>query len=142
MAAKKASGQEPSEVSHVPGTSVLEWVLAGASALCLTAVIASLVFIALNEPSSDPAQIRLSTEQGTESESGYVMEFSAFNPAAGSAAGVEIQGRLLDGDAVVEESRVTLDYLAKRSKQRAALVFRNDPRTHQVQLRVTGYFEP
>src|SRR5690606_14891685 len=75
-------------------------------------------------------------------EGGYVVEFLAVNQSGKSVAAVELNGELHDGDAVIEESSATLDYLPKNAERNGALIFRRDPNAHTLHLFASGFAEP
>lgn len=136
-----ANGKEPEKPKLLPGTSRLEWIVAGISAAGLGAVVFYLTFIALTG-GNGPAQIDVAVSGVMQRDSGYVVEFAAMNRGGKSAAGVEIVGRLTEGRQVVEESSVTLDYIPQHSQRRGGLIFLNDPQQYDLQLSASGYFEP
>ena len=43
---------------------------------------------------------------------------------------------------VVESAEMTFRYIPARSEQRGGLLFRNDPRKHELRLRAQGYGPP
>lgn len=135
---KPPASQKP---ARLPGTSHLEWSIAGISAAALGAVVIYLLFIALTS-GNGPAQIQVSISDIVEHENAHVAEFVARNESATSAAGIEIVGRLTEGAKVIEESSVTLDYIPQNSERRGGLMFSNDPRRYDLQVSAAGYFEP
>jgi uncharacterized protein (TIGR02588 family) len=139
-AAKKGTPHKKEE-KREPGTSPIEWAVAGIGCLMLLAVIAYLVLDGISG-GNGPARIVVEVVSVTGGEGGYVVEFSADNRAGKSVAGVEIKGELRTGEEVVEESSVTLDYIPQLSESSAALIFRNDPGAHELSLYATGYIEP
>ncbi len=139
---KKAAADESIEgEQRQPGTSALEWAVAGISALGLTVVILYLVISALTD-NNGPAQIEIRQLGVTAREDHYIVEFAAANLAGASVAAVEIRGELRDGTEVVEESSVTLDYLPRDSEREGALIFTKDPRAHDLVLSAGGYTDP
>ena len=62
--------------------------------------------------------------------------------AAATAAAVQIEGELLDGERVIATSQVTLDYVPGNSERRGGLFFREDPEAHGLKVRALGYAEP
>lgn len=136
----KAQKQQQDE-RREPGTSTIEWIVAGIGCLLLLTVIAYLVSDALSGRNG-PADIVVQAVGTSAGEGGYVVEFIAGNRAGRSAAGIEITGQLRDGDEVVEERGVTLDYVPQRSERSGALIFRRNPEEFDLRLFATGYTLP
>jgi uncharacterized protein (TIGR02588 family) len=128
-------------VERKPGTSVLEWVVAGISLLILAAAIFYLLTSAFTDESG-PTQIAVRTLGVTPMEDSFVVEFAAESLAGDTVAAVEIRGELRDGDEAVEEASVTLDYLPKDSRRTGALIFRIDPADHELVLSAKSYATP
>lgn len=124
-----------------PGTSTLEWIVAGISFLGLAAVLCYLLISAFTEDNG-PARIEVHATGVTAMGDHFVVEFSAANLQGKSLAAVEIRGELMDGQEVVEETSVTLDYLPRSSERTAALIFSEDPARYELQLSAGGYVTP
>lgn len=76
-------------------------------------------------------------------QSGYLVQFNAFNEGGSTAEGVVIEGKLRRGpDPAVETSHTTLDYLPSHSELKGGLFFTQDPRQFDLQLRALGYEVP
>lgn len=73
---------------------------------------------------------------------GWLVEVAAQNLSAATAAAVQIEGELLDGERVIATSQVTLDYVPGNSERRGGLFFREDPQAHGLKVRAMGYAEP
>ena len=138
---QEKSRSENKETTRKPGTSITEWIVAGVSCLALLAVLGYLILDGLTG-SNGPADIIVLPTEVTAMNDGYVVEFSADNRAGKSVASVEIKGELHDGQEVVEESRVTLDYIPQKSGRNGALIFRSDPEAHELRIFASGYSEP
>lgn len=129
------------ETTRKPGTSVTEWIVAGVSCLALLAVLGYLILDGLSGRNGAADIIVLPTKV-TAMNDGYVVEFAANNRAGKSVAAVEIKGELRDGEEVVEESSVTIDYIPQMSDRKGALIFRSDPETYELRISASGYSEP
>ncbi|MFQ6164035.1 TIGR02588 family protein [Sinorhizobium meliloti] len=129
------------ETTRKPGTSVTEWIVAGVSCLALLAVLGYLILDGLSGRNGAADIIVLPTKV-TAMNDGYVVEFAANNRAGNSVAAVEIKGELRDGEEVVEESSVTIDYIPQMSDRKGALIFRSDPKTYELRVSASGYSEP
>lgn len=125
-----------------PGTSTIEWIVAGVGCLLLLAVIAYLLTDALSGRNGGTTSIVVETVRIEAGAGGYVVEFSASNRGGKSVAGVEITGELRQDGEVVEERSVTLDYVPQHSERIGALIFRNDPQAHELRIFATGYITP
>ncbi|MET4691172.1 TIGR02588 family protein [Sinorhizobium fredii] len=136
---KQQSGNEG--ITQKPGTSITEWVLAGISCLALLTALGYLIVDGLSGRNGTAQLIVLPVEV-TATNGGYVVEFAAENHAGKSVAAVEIRGELRNGDEVVEESSATLDYIPQQSERKGALIFRRDPKAHELRLFASGYSEP
>ena len=73
---------------------------------------------------------------------GYVVEIEVRNGAGQTAASVQVEGQLKQGDAAVETSSATVAHVPGDSARQAGLVFSRDPRKYRMELRVTGYERP
>lgn len=124
-----------------PGTSVTEWIVAGVSCVALLAVLGYLILDGLSGNNGAADIIVLPTEV-TAINNGYVVEFAADNRAGKSVASVEIKGELHDGQEVIEESSVTIDYIPQKSGRKGALIFRSDPGAYELRIFASGYSEP
>ncbi|MDX0489556.1 TIGR02588 family protein [Sinorhizobium medicae] len=142
----KAKMQENSrskgeETMRKPGTSVTEWIVAGVSCIALLAVLGYLILDGLSG-NNGAADIIVRPAEVTAMNDGYVVEFAADNRAGKSVASVEIKGELHDGQEMVEESSVTIDYIPQKSGRKGALIFRNDPEDYDLRIFASGYSEP
>jgi uncharacterized protein (TIGR02588 family) len=125
----------------VQGTSLLEWIVACAGAVFLASVIGYLVFHGLSKQEGPP-DIDFETGQIDRTGGGYVVQFTARNRGYSTASAVEISGRLMQGDTVVEESRATLDHLPEQSARQGGLFFGRDPADFDLRVRAEGYASP
>lgn len=138
---KPEERQSSKAAARKPGTSITEWIIAGISCVALLSVLAYLVADGLGAHNGAP-QIVVLPVGTTASHGGYVVEFSASNREGKSVAAVEIKGELRDGNEVVEESSVVLDYVPQKSERRGALTFTTDPEGYELRLYAGGYIEP
>ena len=72
----------------------------------------------------------------------YFVEVKVTNASHKTGAGVQVEGTLKQGGSEVETSVATLSYVPGDSHRRAGLIFSNDPRNYDFELRVTGYELP
>jgi uncharacterized protein (TIGR02588 family) len=64
------------------------------------------------------------------------------NAAHATAAGVEVRGVLMAGEAVVEERHAVLTYVPGKGQARGALIFEHDPKAYMLSVTPEGYEEP
>jgi uncharacterized protein (TIGR02588 family) len=129
------------EIGREQATPLLEWTVGGLGAALLAGAIAFLVWHALARDRTPP-DFRLVVERVLDLRNGYLVQFRAFNEGGSAAAEVTIEGELTRPDGEVETSEVVLDYMAPRSDRQGGLMFENDPRSGELQLRATGYARP
>ena len=73
---------------------------------------------------------------------GYVLAFEASNKTGGTAAAVEIEAILKDGDTIVETGKATLDYVPGHGNAKGGVFFAEDPRRHELEIRALGFQTP
>lgn len=115
--------------------------VAAVGAVLVLAVLGFLAWELLTTTETPPA-IVVRAEAVEPQPGGYLVRFEARNDGGSTAAGAEIVGRLREGATLVEEARVTLDYLPARSSRAGGLLFARDPRGLELRLQAEGYSEP
>jgi uncharacterized protein (TIGR02588 family) len=120
---------------------LVEWVAAAIGLALAVSMLAFLVYSGVTTTSSTPA-LAVHAESIQAQPQGYAVTVRAVNHAGTTAADVKILGELLSGAQVVESAEMTLRYIPARSEQRGGLLFRNDPRKHELRLRAQGYGPP
>jgi uncharacterized protein (TIGR02588 family) len=131
--------QRSSIIAHTP---LLEWVAAGVGLVCLIFLLGAIGHDALQGGAHVPPDILLETRAASRTGNGHVVTFEAFNRGGGTAAALEIEGRLMDGDRVIETSTATIDYVAGHGFAEGGLFFFNDPTTLTLQMRPLGFQAP
>lgn len=119
----------------------LEWVTGFASAALVLAMVGWLVWQAIGEKDGIPDLV-VQTGKVENTQSGYRMTFTILNRGLRTAATVPVTARLYNGDRLVEEREVTLDYVPARSNTSGALLFGNDPGAYRLDIRASGYEDP
>lgn len=139
------AGRKPREdapASHASAASPGEWLVGLVGLALILAAVGYLVYAAFSTPDSPP-QLRLSVESVEPSGDGYVAVVTVDNTGPTTAAALEIEGTLIDGDGgVVETSTATIDYLPRFSQRGAGLFFTRDPGRYRIALRPLGYADP
>lgn len=123
------------------GTSPLEWVVAGLSALLVLGTIAFLLHDALAAPSSPP-RVTVEADSIHRAGPGWLVEFRATNDGQTTAGGLTVEGTLEADTGTVERSQATIDYVPAGGTRKGGLYFTKDPARHRLKLRPTGYDRP
>jgi uncharacterized protein (TIGR02588 family) len=122
----------------IPAT---EWVVAALGAALVAATIGYLVWLALSRDDTPP-DVQVVAGRVHAVQNGYVVEFRAINAGGQAAAGLLVEGELTGPQGTVETAEATVDYLPPRSEREGGLIFREDPRRHELHLRAKGYVNP
>ena len=125
-----------------PQTPALEWIAAGIGLALLLFVAVVIGRDALFAKASQLPAIEVRVVRVVPAPAGLVVEFEAENRASGTAAAVEIEGRLGSEADPVETSSATLDYVAGHADARGGLFFKQDPRNYPLELRALGFQIP
>ena len=121
---------------------LLEWASA-AIGLALTLIILGLIGReALRGDAAQPPAIEVVPVHIARAGTGFVVEVAAVNRSGGTAADVEIEGVLKQGETALETSSLVFDYVPGHAERRGGLYFREDPRRHRLELRPLGYQRP
>ncbi len=123
------------------GTSGLEWVVAGLSALIVLGTAGFLVMDAFRIPPSPP-RITIEVDSVVRAGPGYLVEFRARNSGQTTAAGLVIEGEIKGDTGTVEKGEVTIDYVPSEGVRKGGLFFTRDPRQHRLEIRPKGYDRP
>ncbi|WEZ84318.1 hypothetical protein P6U16_06635 [Rhizobium sp. 32-5/1] len=73
---------------------------------------------------------------------GQRVVFLIENAGARTAAAVVVQGQIRNGEAVLETSEVTFDYVPAHSSVSGAMLFQSPRDAGRLQIRPTGYSDP
>ena len=134
MAARKSEEQK-----KIPA---LEWIAAFLGLAVVATMGVFLVLEALSSGARLPPVMHVEPVGLTRGGSIYVLELKVFNSTGQTGAAVNLEGTLTQGGREVETSNATISYRPGKSSRRAGLVFTRDPRSYDVELRVTGYEQP
>lgn len=110
-------------------------------ALLVLATLGYLGYAALFSDAAPP-DVALEVERIEANGDDYLVRFVARNAGAQTAAGVQAEARLWREEQVIEQARVTLDYVPGHSRKAGGFWFSHDPRQGRLQLTVSGYREP
>jgi len=123
-------------------TPLLEWLAAGVGLVFLIFLLGAISHDALQNGARVPPNILVEAGSVSRTDSGYVVTFEALNRSGGTAAALEIEGRLMDGDRAVETSTAQIDYVAGHGSAQGGLFFVNDPAKLTVKIRPLGFQTP
>lgn len=126
---------------QAPKRTPLIWAVAAAGLLLVGLTIGYFLYLALTRDNG-PAEIAIETGEVVPTMGGYLLPLEVRNHGRQVAAGLLVEGTLLDGETEVEMSSVTLDYVPIGSVRHARLLFREDPRQYEVEVQARGYALP
>ena len=124
-----------------PQTSVWEWIAAAIGASILIFAIGYMGWYGLTHTSGPPV-IVVERAENVRVDGIYVVKVLVRNEGHATAAAVEIEGALMDGEEAVETSTATLDYVPENSEREAYLQFTRDPDQVDLKLRAVGGSAP
>ncbi|WP_306752324.1 TIGR02588 family protein [Paracoccus actinidiae] len=124
------------------GTPVLEWISAAIGLVLTVAMLGFIGWQAWKHTGEEPPAIKVHVQHILPAGDGYVVEFVAVNLSPATAAAVQIEGELIEGERVIATSQVTLDYVPGNSERRGGLFFRENPQGYDLEIRALGYAQP
>lgn len=124
------------------GTPVLEWIAAGIGLVLTLAMLGFIGWQAWKGEGEEVPGIEIHVQRIVPAAGGWVVEIAAQNVSAATAAAVQIEGELIKDGRVLATSQVTLDYVPGNSERRGGLLFREDPRAHDLEMRALSYAKP
>ncbi len=118
-----------------------EWVVAGIGLLLLVATLGYLTYHAVSSPATEPRPVVevLGVEQQQQH---FLVRIRVQNQGRTTAQALRIVGELKRQGQVVETSDLEFPYLPAQSSREAGLLFRQDPRTLQLELQPRSYQKP
>lgn len=119
----------------------LEWAVAALGALITLAVFAVLGYEAVTFEEGPPILV-VRIIDVSRTAGGHVVRLEAQNLGSTTAAEVVVRARLTEGGRTVEESEATLDYVARRSRREAGVIFQRDPANVQIDVAAVSYRKP
>lgn len=133
------SDKQPQAGSVIPP---LEWLAAALGLLLVLGIVGFVSWQAFRSGEQGPPVLEVRVERVTSTSASHVVEIAVKNRSSAAAAAVQIEGDLTSDSGEVITSQVSLDFVPGNSEKRGGLLFRDDPRTHDLQVRVSGYAEP
>ena len=125
-----------------PREPLLEWIAAGVGLVLTVGMLTVIGREALSGEVGQPPAIEVRVERVVATPAGFVVEIAATNRSGATAAAVQVEGELKDGEAEVETSGAVFDYVPGHATRRGGLFFREDPRLHRLEVRALGYQAP
>jgi uncharacterized protein (TIGR02588 family) len=123
-------------------TPALEWIAAGIGLLLVLALFAVIGREALSGDAEQLPAIEVAILRVAPAGSGFVVAFEARNRTGGTAAAVEFEGQLKDGETLVETSGAVVDYVPGHGRTKGGMFFSEDPRRHRLEVRALGFQTP
>ena len=91
---------------------------------------------------SSPPNVTVQVENIISTQNGFLVEFRAVNEGGRTAEGLTVEGKLRNGNEIVEASETTIEYVPSHSERTGGLFFTLDPRQYELELRAKGYETP
>lgn len=132
-------GKSPRQRDPIP---ILEWAAAAFGFAVALLLLGILGRAALTSPNDPVPELSVRAGRLVPGAGSHVLTIDVVNQGATTAAAVQVEGTLKQGEEEVETSSATIDYVPGHSQAAAGLIFKEDPRAHELELRVTGYKAP
>ncbi|MGH9632182.1 MAG: TIGR02588 family protein [Bryobacteraceae bacterium] len=131
----------PGKGKHVEGPR-WSWVISATGAMLVVCVLVFLTVEAVRQGSSAP-DITVEVESIVPLASGqYLVQVRAHNRGGMTAAQVQVDGSLKNGEEVLETRQLTLDYVPSHSYKDGGLFFSRNPEGLTLEIHASGYTEP
>ena len=137
-----ASQKQDRDKKQQRGPPALEWAAAFMGAMIATGMLVFLGQEALQTGDGQPPILEVRPRDLVAKQGLHILQVTVANRSGHTAAAVQIEGVLKQGGREIETSTATLSYVPGHSERHAGLIFVQDPRRHDVELRATGYEEP
>ena len=124
-----------------PHTPPIEW----AAALVSTVLVLFLLGYTVREAlvrEKRPPLVAVRADSILTVPGGHVVMFTARNSGGETAAALVVRGTLRRGDAEVEQSEATIDYVPLGGERQGGLQFTLDPRRHTLEIGASGFDTP
>jgi len=138
--ADKSETQDQKKARHkeVP---LWEWIIAGLGLILVIGSI-SVTFYRANTEKSTPPIISISLDSISQTEYGFLVQFSVKNTGNQTAADLNIEGVLKNGEEIEETSTMSFTYAPANSNRQGGLFFTKNPNELELQIRALGYSVP
>lgn len=132
----------PADDKMPPGAPALEWIAAGLGLVFLIALLGVIGIEAIAGRSDEPPAITIKIGEVNRAGNTYVAAFEAANASGGTAAALQVEGKLIDGGREVETSLATIDYVSAHGSAQGGFIFSRDPEGLAIVARPLGYQTP
>ncbi len=119
----------------------VEWLTGLVATLIVISITSWILWEAMNTDDRPP-ELSVQVLDIEPVATGWRVMIQVQNASDSTAAAVKINGALLDGQAPVETTDVTFDYVAAGSTTRGGLLFVNDPSRYRLSLQPTSFTDP
>lgn len=126
---------------HSNGIPLLEWAVAAVGFVIVVGTIVYLLSLAIAGDKAPPS-FALTVTEIVESSGGYLVKFSIVNEGGSTAAGLLVEGSLLQDGEVVETSEAEIDYVPSASSRYGGIFFTENPDSYDLELRPVGFHTP
>ena len=120
---------------------VWEWILAAFGLVLVCVAIGSMIHRGVTQESSPP-NLSIQVESTTPVQNGYAVAFRVKNTGTQTAAAVNIEAILMQGEEEMENGTATITYMPAGSEREGGVFFTKDPRALELRIRVLGYEKP
>ena len=135
--------QDQQEQLHDPESEIplMEWLTAILGFVIVATVISFLIYeaIILDEV---PPLLEVTVTEIRELDDTYLVLYEVYNRGTMTAASVNIEGLLLEGEQSIETSNSTLSYVPSKSVRSGGLYFSENPADFSLEVQATGYEQP
>ncbi|SJZ48375.1 hypothetical protein [Consotaella salsifontis] len=116
----------------------LEWIVGGLSAVLVAAMVGAILFQAIMVADDRP-ELAAEILAMRRTEAGLLVDFKVVNRGDGTAAEVDVRGRVSGGG---EDSHLMLDYVPARGEAKASFLFPKAGEDARITITPTGYSIP
>lgn len=121
--------------------SVLEWMIAVVGLILVVTAFSFIVYQAIFSKDTPP-DLTVEVESINPVSAGYLVKFRVSNAGNNTAAAVNVEGTLKQGETVAETGSTTISYVPSLSKREGGIIFEKNPQSYQMQIRANGYANP
>jgi len=136
----KAKNGDPRAKS--PSRSLAEWLSFGISSLILGTTVGLVIYSWANGRDSPPVLAIQRPEPVREADGQFYVPFEISNTGGETAESVQVIAELKVKTAVQESGDLQIDFLSRGETEKAAFVFKTDPRQGDLTVRVASYKTP
>ncbi len=121
--------------------STLEWLTAFLGLMLVAAALGYISYRAVTVENTPP-NLTVEIESITPVSAGHLVKFHVANSGEETAAAVNLEGTLKEGETTAESGTATIDYVPSHSQRKGGIIFEKNPQKYQMQIRAVGYANP